>query len=225
MFRTSLAAASLITVMAAPAIASSISFDTLATYVSVPGTTLPASATASGVTATDVVRGFGLTENTGSTFNSRGWTINGDADNAILNGDFLTFGFAFDMGLDLTSLDLGYDRSGTGPMSIAIDLFVIDTFGFGSNLLDFFVDDDVAVNGETANLDLTALDNVSSLIVTLSGYNASMNVGTFDFENRIDGHAIELRGVASPVAAVPLPAGLPLLVGALGLLGWTRRRA
>jgi len=107
-------------------------------------------------------------------------------------------------------------------MSITNDISYVDQFGFTMMIDDFFVDTSVAAGGETASLDLSGLNNLMSLTVLLLGYHAGLAAGTFDFENSVNGNAIVLSGVALPVAAVPLPAGLPLLVGALGLLGWTR---
>ncbi|AXI45484.1 hypothetical protein C1J03_05195 [Sulfitobacter sp. SK012] len=57
----------------------------------------------------------------------------------------------------------------------------------------------------------------------LTGFGAISGSGTFDFENKLmGGNAIILTG--SQIAAVPLPAGLPLLAGGLMLMGIVRRR-
>lgn len=224
MLRNFLIAAALTASIAAPAKATTVGIEALATYVSTNGTSLPATTVASGVTASDVQRGPGLLENFGSTFNSRNWTLGGNADVGNANGDVLTFGFVFTENFSLTSLDLGYDRSPFGPMGVTIDISYVDEFGFTTTIDDYFTDTDVDVNGETNVIDLTGFNNLQSLDFLLIGYNATGLAGTFDLENRIGNSAIVLNG-SPAVAPVPLPAGLPLLVGALGLLGWTRRRS
>lgn len=224
MVRKFLTAAAFAAVSVTPAMATTVSSGALATYVSTNGSTLPATTVAAGVTASDVERGAGLLQNFGSTFNSRNWTLGGNADVGNANGDILTFGFTFTENFSLTSLDLGYDRSPFGPMGVTIDITYVDEFGFETTIDDYFTDTDVDVNGEVNAIDLTGLNNLQSLNFLLIGYNATGLAGTFDLENRIGNSAIVLNG-APAIAPVPLPAGLPLLVGALGLLGWARRRS
>lgn len=206
--------------LAALLLAGPASAATIASYSSSNGETLPVEFAAPGVTAGDIMRGPGLSLNRGETFNSRGWTVGGDADTAFDNGDFLFVDFTFDKAYDLTTLDVGYDRSNTGPKSIALDLIVN-----GTAFLNFFVDDAVAVGGSFATLDLSRFTAVTSLSIFGIGYNATSAAGTFDLENRVgDDQAVILSGDLSQIAPVPLPAGLPLLAGGMVLLVGLRRR-
>ena len=61
----------------------------------------------------------------------------------------------------------------------------------------------------------------------MPGWGAAVTSGTFDIETNEVGpngaYGLALNGMPT-VAAVPLPAGLPLLAGALGLMGFVRRK-
>lgn len=214
--KTALAAAAFVA-LAAPSHAA-----TLASWVSTNGETLAPTTLAPGVSGGTIVRGFGLNQNTGGTFNSNGWTIGGSAFVAFTNGDFLASDtITFDDAVDLTSLDLAYDRSNSGPNAISIDIAVN-----GAVFFDFFVDTAVAENStSTASLDLSAFGAVTSFGFVILGYNATLEAGTFDLENRLTGgQAVVLSGELSPSAVIPLPAAGLLLLGGLGGLALVKRR-
>ncbi len=175
---------------------------------------------APGVEGQDLARGAGLVPNAGSTYNSRDWD-EFVVEAAFAAEDFLTFGFSSENAYDLTSIDIRYDRSATGPTSAQLLYFS------GPNTVNSLLfDTDVSVNGEDTTIDLSFLKNVTSFSLALVAWGATSDRGTFDIENAnaFGGNGIRINGVLSPIAAVPLPAGLPLLLGGLALLGGFRRR-
>lgn len=191
---------------------------TILTYVSAAGPSIAPTSVASGVSATNLLRGPGLLEATGSTFNSRNWTLGGTAATARTNGDYLGFSLTSTIAYDLTSLVMRHDRSGTGPLSIAVDLIVNSIACNG-----FFNDASVSPTGETATIDLSGFLGVTSFSFRLLGFGATNLAGTFDFENPVGGAAVTLAGNVTPPAPVPLPPAFALL--ALGLLMLARRKA
>jgi hypothetical protein len=205
--------AALAVALAAPASAA-----TLVSYVSTntPGSLAP-TFEAAGVTGLDLSRGSGIVQNVaGLTYNSKGWT-EADLTAALGDNDYLEFGFSSANTYDMTSLDIRYDRSGTGPMQI--ELFASTDGALYSSI---FSDPSVGVNGEVNTIDLSSFAGVMGLTFHLFGWGAG-NSGTFDIENAASfgGNGIRING--TQVAAVPLPAGLPLLAVALGMIGLVRR--
>lgn len=194
-------------------------------FKGIAGTTVAASVEGTGVTGVDLGRGAGLAQNSGGTFVSRDWEEGTDKASAIANDNWIFWGASLDAGTpyDLTSLTIDYDRSNTGPTSIAIDFFID-----GVDQGEIFSNDTVLNSAsQTASIDMSAFTDVSgSLFFRLSGWGATGFSGTFDIENDLPGgYGIVLEGDLI-VSAVPVPAGLPLLLTALGgaaLLG--RRRA
>lgn len=180
-----------------------------------------------GVTGNDLTRGSGLVQNVGGDFNSRDWTVGGDAATALSNNDFLLWGFTSILPYNLTTLDIRYDRSDLGPtnMEIAIN---VNNAGFTTIFSDASVS---ASSEEHAGIDLSAYTGVTSAVFRLVAFGATLsstgaNLGTFDIE-----HTASFDGanglVVSGTAITPIPAALPLFasgVGALGLLGWRRKR-
>lgn len=173
-----------------------------------------------GVTGFDLERGAGLTQNNGSTYNSRGWTET-TIGNALLDEDYLEFGFSSVDAYDLATLDIRYDRSGSGPSNIEI-LASTDGVLFGS----IFSDSAIRPNGEFNSIDLSSFANITNLTLRLVGWGANSGAGTFDIENAgsLGGEGIQINGERTIIAAIPLPAGLPLMLGGLGLFGVLRHR-
>ena len=174
-----------------------------------------------GVTADDLTRGTGLTLNIGNSFNSRGWTET-DLVGAVADDDVLRWGFSSTTAYDLNELEIAYDRSGTGAMAIEL-FYSLD----GTSFTSVFSDNDIDTAGESVSIDLSFLTGVTNLEFELFGWGATSGSGTFDIEpNRVgmtDAFGIFISGEA--VSAVPLPAALPMLAGALGLFGLIRRKA
>ncbi|QDT17717.1 PEP-CTERM sorting domain-containing protein [Alienimonas californiensis] len=185
--------------------------------------TVPAGLTGAGVIDTPLERGGGLKADSGGTFSSTGWTVEGDVATAIAAGDFLTWGFTSDAAYDLTDLGIRYDRTFSGPGSLAIDLSVN-----GGNFERVFSDDDVDATGETlSGIDLSRFSGVTSATFRLAGWDALLSTGLFEIENdfTIGGasYGIVVNGDVAGPAAVPEP-GAALLLGLAGAGGWLLRR-
>jgi len=204
------------------ALASSGQAATLVAFQGVAGASVPASIEAAGVTGFDLNRSIGVIANAGGTFNSRDWEEGTDKLSALSNNNAIFWGLTIGAGsaYDLTSFEIDYDRSATGPNSIAIDLF-IDNVNQG----EVFSDNAVLNSGaQSALVDLSAFQNVTgSVFFRLSGWGATSSAGTFDIENDLaGGYGIIVSG--NPIAAVPLPAGMPLLLAGIGGLAALRSR-
>lgn len=204
-------------------LASASNAATLAAFEGVNGSSVAAAVEAPGVTGFNLGRSIGVTQNTGSTFNSRDWEEGTDKLSALANNNAIFWGLTIDNGMpyDLTSLEIDYDRSNTGPTSIAIDLFINN-----ANQGEIFSNNAVANSGsQMAFIDLSGFQAVTgSVFFRLSGWGATGSAGTFDIENDLaGGFGIIVSGDAS-VAAVPLPAGLPLLLAGLSGIAGLRMR-
>lgn len=202
---------------------------TLAAFEGVNGTAVPGVALAPGVSPFILSRSVGLTQNAGSTFNSRDWEEGTDKLSALANNNSIFWGLtiAASNPYNLTDMLFDYDRSGTGPFSIAVDLFIDNVFQ-GEVFSDASVEDSAS---QIATVDLSSFQNVTgSVFFRLTGWGATSANGTFDIENDLmlggQNYGILIKG--EPVAPVPLPAGLPLLASAglaMGLFGRKRRKA
>ncbi|MEM9082273.1 MAG: hypothetical protein AAGB34_01670 [Planctomycetota bacterium] len=187
----------------------------------------PALTADANVTALDLTRGPGISINTaGSTFNSRNWT-DGDLAAAVADGDFLSFGVTVDAGyqLDLTTLDIRLDRSGTGPDDFAIMLWGGD---LGSSTTVLTHDYQDSGSGVTFNdVDLTGLGTLTGTVeFRVYAFNAenTTGTGTFDVEQLVfpgdDTTGIVLNG---DVSLIPTP-GSAALLGLAGFAAARRRR-
>ncbi|MEM6939598.1 MAG: hypothetical protein AAF943_05535 [Pseudomonadota bacterium] len=194
---------------------------TLVAFDGVNGSSVAASEEAAGVTGFNLGRSIGLIQNSGNTFNSRGWDEGTDKASALANNNAIFWGLTIDANApyDLTALEIDYDRSGTGPTSLAIDLFIN-----GQNQGEIFSDPTVLDSGsQTALVDLTAFKNVTgSVFFRLLAWGATSSLGTFDIENDLgNNRGIIVTGEVSPI---PLPAGLPLMLLGLGGVAALRMR-
>ncbi|NJK38594.1 MAG: ExeM/NucH family extracellular endonuclease [Oscillatoriales cyanobacterium RM2_1_1] len=170
--------------------------ETLLTYVSANGTSLAPTFEGTGITGLDLTRGSGIVSAAGSTFNSSGWNDSANLVQAIANNDFLQWGFSSAIPYDLSDLDIRYDRSGTGPNQIEIQVSVDG----GGTFLPFFSDSSVNESSENnADINLASFTNISSAIFRLYGFGATASAGTFDIENTIDfnNNGIVLSGTPS----------------------------
>jgi hypothetical protein len=160
---------------------------------------LPASEFDPSVTTADLMRGTGLNAGTGSTYNSSGWNDE--------STDYLEWGWSSSPPINLTDLDLRYDRSASGPTSLDIQLSVN-----GGAYQSIYTDADVLEAGEEAlDIDLSTFLNVTSASFRLFGSGASSGSGTFDIEPL--GGVTPNRGiVVNGVAAVPEPSSMALLM-------------
>ena len=151
------------------------------------------------VMALELSRGLGLMPGSGSTFNSAGWNEE--------SNDYLEWGWSSSDPLDLTDLDLRYDRSNSGPAEIEISLAVND-----GDFESIFVDADVSVAGEdNLDIDLSAFSNVTSATFRLFGAHAEAFTGTLDIEP-ITAVSPPRGIVVNGITAVPEPEGLTLLL-------------
>ncbi len=128
------------------------------------------------ITSTGVCRGSGIIRNGGGTYNSRNWTQTGVID---IN-DYLEWTITPNPGyqINLSTMDIRYDRSNTGPDMAEIQ---VDD---GSGFTTIFTDSAVNPIGENNNgIDLTAFTNImGSITFRLYAYNATHTNGTFDIE-------------------------------------------
>ncbi len=201
-------------------VASGMGFATVAqaaTIVAYDGSNSPTTAAPTqwfpGVAPLDLSRGAGLNAGSGATFNSSGWT-----DEAT---DYLEWGWSASQPIDLTKLDLRYDRSASGPSLVDVQLS-INGGVFASIFNDPLVDE---AGEDVLDIDLTAYTGVTSATFRLFGTNASGSTGTFDLEPLTGispDAAIMVSGNAVPVPE-PRSQALALMAG-LGLLVARRRQ-
>jgi hypothetical protein len=176
------------------------------------GATLPATTENPdfGTSADDIARGPGIVQAAGATFNSSGFTVPSpaDFDAAVTAGDYLSFGFTTSVPIDLTDMDIRYDRSGTGPSNLQIQLSIN-----GGAFAPVFTDNAVSDLGEDQlGIPLGAFLNVTEADFRISLFGATSTGGTFDIEtiNFAGGGTvgIEVRGVPEPATVVLSSFGL-----------------
>ena len=213
-----LAAASVAAVLAA----TSASALTMLTYDTVRTPTLSPNVAGPGVTGLDFTQGAGLSPaGSGPNFGSSSWDPdNASSADAIADDDIWTWGFTSAAGYDLTDFSIRLDRSGSGPSDFVIDLSVN-----GGAFVAVLTDTVSNLGQNYLNVDLSSFDNVTSATFRLAAFNANNINGRLDLKS-FEGVANNGVGFAltGEIAAVPLPAGLPLLAAALGGLGLVARR-
>lgn len=204
------------------AIATTASAVTLVEYPTSGSTTsLPTSIADGSVAALDLEAGAGLEVLSFSTFNFRNWdTDNTSFADAAADDEVFTWGFTVadpTVQIDLTTLDVILDRSGTGPDDFEIRM-TLNGASETTVLAYDFADATAAVNFTDVDLSsysgLTAGDTV---LFTLAAFNSESAQGTFDLD-RITGQP-SLR-VSGNVLPIPEPSAALLI--ALGLVGLTR---
>lgn len=130
------------------------------------------------ITASGICRGPGILEANGITYNSKNWTTSSTIDPT----DYLEWTLTPDPGyqISLHSMDIRYDRSGTGPTQLEIQI------NTGSGFSSIFTDNTINESGENNDgINLYSFQNITSTITfRLHAYNASGNTGTFDIEER-----------------------------------------
>lgn len=167
-------------------------------------------------------RGAGLAAAPASTtFNSQGYGT-ASAAAAITAGDFVTWSFTSSTGHDLTSANIRYDRSGTGPAALEFQ-FSTD----GTNFTTVFTDSAVSDAGENVlNIDLSSFDNVTSGTFRVVGWNASSTGGTFDFENNAAIGVLDTQNVSFILTGEPVPEPTTMaILAAAGLMAARRRKS
>lgn len=206
---------------AAAASAATISIDDFSTaqgpVTATPGTTVSdTQAVPSGALGDRTLTATGL----GSSSQNTSGFITGPAVNALgVSNDFFSQGVV-EVSYDLAGFDLG--DGGTNDTILigvqAIDLNALFSVSVNGVSSSSGVTNAGALNfsfSDFAGVDFSSVDTLS-FSVDSNGTDAVDSVFTFIGVDDL---------VANPVATVPLPAGAPLLLGALGLMGWVRRKS
>lgn len=169
---------------------------------------------ATGVTVADMVRGAGLTGNTGSgSLNSKGWS--GETS------DYVEFGFTVGSGFvaSLDKLYIGSKASGTGPKTVNI-FTSLDSY---AKPIAAFAED--GTNFVNSAIDLSGLGPVAgTLTFRLFGSGATSAAGTLRVTDYVSSGAYYYDTITGNVAAVPEPETYALMLAGLGMLGVAARR-
>lgn len=191
-----------------------------------PNTTSVAAVAAdASVSADNLTAGSGLNTTNFSTFNFTGWdTTSTSFADAVAANDFWAWGFdvtAAATTIDLTTMDLRVDRSGSGP-----DDFEIQASVNGGTPVSLLTHDynDSGSGVNFTGVDLTALGTLTtgdSVVFTLGAYNSESENGSLDLENLTFPGGND--GIVINGTVVPEPTSLALL-GLGGLVVARRRR-
>jgi hypothetical protein len=177
---------------------------------------------AAGVVVLPYARGAGLTAAAGTTFNSQDFAMN--ANDAVAGDDYIEWGFVSPTVFNLSSFNVRYDRSPTGPTEARIEFKT--TVGAGGSFQTVFSDNDISVNGENnLSIDLSSFDNVTSGTFRLIAWGATSPAGTLDFENStvIGGGPLAVSfQLEGTIAAIPEPSTFSLIAVCVLLTSRTR---
>lgn len=180
----------------------------------------------SGISADNLTAGSGLNVQNYSTFNFSGWdTANTSFSSAVAAGDFWSWGFDVtdNVLVDLTTMDIRLDRSGSGP-----DDFEIHASLNGGSSVSVLSHDynDSSSGVEFSGVDLSAFSGLTmgdSLTFVLAAFNSESSGGTFDLETYTFPGGSDALTINGSVTPVPVPAAAWFLgSGLLGLAGFRR---
>ena len=199
---------------------------------------LAATTVAPNLTVTSpLARGAGIETLAGTTAAARGWGganwQNADANNAIANGDTISFAVAANTGyaLSLSALNLGYRRSSSGPSSGLLQ-YQVGTGGYlDITTLNYTVTASTGARVPAVDLSgISALQNVGAstpVSFRLANYGGTAVNGTwYLFDLAPTSTAADLS-ISGTLTAVPEPSEYAAMAGA-GLIGfavWRRRQA
>jgi hypothetical protein len=192
--------------------------------------TLP-DANAAEVTPANLIAGSGLVDASGGTWNFSGWdTASTSFAAAVAANDNWTWGFTVsdDVNIDLTTMDIRLDRSGTGPDDFEIQASV--NAGTPITVLSHnFNDSDASLDFlgvSLASLGTLSLGDVVTF--TLGAYNSEGTGGTFDMETINFGgggtYGLIINGDVSAVIPEPSSVLMSLMaISAFGAVAMRRR--
>lgn len=123
-----------------------------------------------------------------------------------------TIAFTFDQAYDFSSIKMNIqDTAGDGGVGIANGIVISD----GDNDVIYNITSQGANGAVDLPFDISALNATDTLTVTVNRFYNWTFLSEFSFEGTV---------AAVDTAAVPLPAGLPMLLAGLGGLALVRRR-
>ncbi|MEC8554551.1 MAG: hypothetical protein VXZ82_06025 [Planctomycetota bacterium] len=181
-----------------------------------PSPDLPAAENQNFISPLLLSRGAGVTPNQGIAFNSSNWSLSNSVD--LQSDKYIEWGWsASTQAVDLTSMTLQYDVSGSGPSQLAIALST-NGGAFSTIFSDSFVDP----SDETHTIDLSSFTLVSNATFRLFGFDANSSGGTLDIEEITPGGR---RGVLiHGNVAVPEPSSTALVCCCLTITLCRRRK-
>lgn len=180
------------------------------------------------VAGDDLTAGTGIDVLSFSTFNFTNWDpANGSFDDAIADDEYFRWGFTVTdnaVSIDLTTLDIRVDRSGSGPDDFEIRASVNSAPGI-SVLSHDYGDSSSGVN--FLDVDLSSISGLTagdSVVFTLAAFNAESTGGTFDLETITFPGGNDAITVNGNISVIPEPSTALLLGLGLAGLGRVRRR-